>query len=216
MPGDTPRQDSADRLNGPLLVVVIAATALGIFCTFLLSYLSPTPVSEFVTQHVPGDVLVLWLAMAVYTDLKEQKLRNVLTLPLSALGLLYHLLQGDPLFAVYGLLAAFALHFTLWVFGVERAGDAKLMMGIGAFVGWSEMLEISLWTLILLVPVGLVILWIRGRLGNLVEAARWTYHKALGVPVGERPQGTLMAYAAVIASAVVVARFVSWPSSLWT
>ena len=64
MPGDTPHQDSANRLNGPLLIVVIAATALGIFCTFLFSYLSPTPVSEFVTQYLPGDVFVLWLATA--------------------------------------------------------------------------------------------------------------------------------------------------------
>lgn len=61
---DQPQRGSADRINSPLLVVVLSAAGLGILSTLLLSYLSLTAVSDFVTQHVPGDIFVLFLAMA--------------------------------------------------------------------------------------------------------------------------------------------------------
>ena len=61
---DQPQRGSADRINSPLLIVVLSATGLGILSMLWLSYLSLRTVSDFVTQHVPGDIFVLFLAMA--------------------------------------------------------------------------------------------------------------------------------------------------------
>lgn len=164
-----------------------------------------------------GDgILAIGLLVAVYTDLKEQKIPNVLTLPLTGLGVLWHLLQGEVWLPVVGVVAAFALHFGLWALKVERGGDAKLMMAVGAFLGWSEMLEVTVWNLILLFPVGIVVLAVRGRLRNFFETMRFAWRRALGYPVEAPTEQTLMAYAPVIACAVATARFVDWPSSLWT
>ncbi len=64
MSGDHAQRDSADRLNAPLLAIVLSATGLGLFSALLVSYFSPTPVVELVAQHVPGDVFALFLATA--------------------------------------------------------------------------------------------------------------------------------------------------------
>ena len=64
MSGGHAQRERADRLNAPLLVIVISATGFGIFSGLLLSYFSPTPLSDLVTQHVPGNVMVLVLAAA--------------------------------------------------------------------------------------------------------------------------------------------------------
>jgi len=164
-----------------------------------------------------GDgLLAIGLLVAVYTDLKEQKIPNALTLPLTVLGVFYHFLQGVVLLPVIGVAAAFGVHFGLWLLKVERGGDAKLMMAVGAFLGWSEMLEASVWNLLLLFPVGIAVLTARGKLRNFVEAMRFAYRRALGYPVEPPTEQTLMAFAPVIACAVLTARLVDWPSSLWT
>ena len=102
---------------------------------------------------------------------------------------------------------AFALHFAIYALGVERAGDAKLMMGVGALQGWSLMLESTFWTLLLLFPVGLAVLALRGRLRNFWHTIQYSYRKALGYPVEPPKEQTMMAFGPVIAVAVVVARF---------
>jgi CheY-like chemotaxis protein len=66
--GDEP-EHSSDRLNSPLLVVVISATGLGVFAALLLSYLSPAPVPDFVTQQVPGGAAVLFVGAAAAAGL---------------------------------------------------------------------------------------------------------------------------------------------------
>lgn len=168
-------------------------------------------------QWTLGDgLLAIGLLVAVYTDVKEQKIPNRLTLPLTGIGVLWHLVHGEWWLPLVGTVSAFLLHFGLWVLKVERGGDAKLMMAVGAFLGWSEMLEVTVWNLLLLVPVGVVVLALRGKLRNLVETLRFAWRRALGYPVEPPTEQTFMAYAPVIASAVVVARFVDWPSTLWT
>lgn len=156
-------------------------------------------------------ILFTGLAIACVSDLRTQKIPNVLNLSLILLGLLVNA-TGSGLglkFALAGLGAAFVVHYGLWAAGVEKAGDSKLMMGVGALVGWAEMMESTLWMLILLIPVGLVVLAMRGRLGNLKLAAQWTAFKSQGIDMGERPEPTYMAYAPVIGMGVVAAHYTS-------
>lgn len=163
------------------------------------------------------DVLLgVGLLIACYTDLNRQKIPNALTFSLIILGIASHWVRGDFLLPLIGVAAAFALHFVLWMLQVERGGDAKLMMGVGAFYGWSGMLAASVWTLVLLFPVGLTVLAIKGRLGNFFETLRFAWRKALGYPVEPPAEKTMMPFAPVLACAVLAARLLPWPASLWS
>jgi Flp pilus assembly protein protease CpaA len=159
----------------------------------------------------PGDpILALSLVVASITDLRNGRIPNWLTLALIATGIGMHLLLGSVVDSLLGLAAAFGLHFALWVLKVEKAGDAKLMMGVGAFVGWAEVIEATLWMYFLLVPVGVLILAMRGRLGNFLAVLRYRVAKMRGADVGEAPEVTHTPVAPVIAAGVLVGRLTDW------
>lgn len=160
----------------------------------------------------PAEILLwLGLATACVTDLREQKIPNLLTFPLMLAGVLLHLAGGEPLVGLVGIGAAFALHFLLFALGIDRAGDAKLMMAVGAFVGWREMLEATFWSFVLLVPAGVLMLLLLGRLGNFWKALVWTGKKALQIPVGDAPEPTMLPKAPIIAGAVLLAQLTALP-----
>ncbi len=151
------------------------------------------------------------LLVASATDLRDKKIYNWLTFPMIALGIAFHSTLGQGwTFALVGLAAAFALHFFLWIVKVERAGDAKLAMGIGALLGWSFMLESTLWTLVLLIPIGLAVLGFRGKLGNLAKVAHFIVAKAQGAKPKDPPPLTLMAFGPTMAVAALVAWLTEW------
>ena len=134
-------------------------------------------------MSIPPHLLVAWIGLsgAAPTDLASGKIPNWLTGSMMAAGIGTHVIVGaSPWAGVLGLLAAFALHFTLWVLQVNKAGDAKLMMGVGACLGVYGMLETSAWWAILNLPVGLAILALRGRLGNFVAVLRQKIGPSLG------------------------------------
>jgi prepilin peptidase CpaA len=156
----------------------------------------------------PEVVAALGLAVACYTDIRWWKIPNELNLVLVGMGALVNLLDGRLMVAIIGLAAAFAIHFPLWVLGVQKGGDAKLMIGLGAIVGWQLMVETTLWKLILLVPIGLVVLAATGNLSRLTAAAKHVAAKAQGQKVeGEPPQLTYMPFAPVITAGFLVAHF---------
>ena len=153
---------------------------------------------------VAPELVILWAGLfaAVLTDTTTGKIPNWLTGSMMVLGMATHWFIGaEPWAGVLGWLAAVALHFSLWMLGVVKAGDAKLMMGVGACVGVAEMLETTAWWMILYIPVGLLILTIRGRLGNLVAVAKHLSQKATGQPVGEPPELTIAIAGPVIGAA---------------
>lgn len=161
------------------------------------------------SQLGPVDaVLALALLIAVVTDLRSQKIYNWLTFSLMLAGLGFGLATGALGAAAMGLGVAFVLHFVLFALKVDRAGDAKLMMGVGAMVGVVDMLEASLWAFVLFAPMGLVVLAIRGKLGNFLAALKWTATKLLrpNMAAGERPEGTPLAKAPAILLGVAIAR----------
>lgn len=88
--------------------------------------------------------------------------------------------------SMFGLAAAFLIMFPLFAVNVMRAGDAKLLMAIGALAGPWVAVRSLLISCFLFVPVALVILLARGKGGNVWEALRrfWrffytTLHPAL-------------------------------------
>lgn len=153
-------------------------------------------------------MLAVWAAGLGYTswtDARTGRIPNVATFGMMLAGIVLHAAYGAPLFALLGIAVAFAIHYPLYVLGVEKAGDAKLVMGVGALVGWVEAVDTSLWFAVLYLPVGLAVLVARGRLANFRKVMVWQADKARGRAVGDAPEATVLWTAPVIAAAAVAA-----------
>lgn len=151
----------------------------------------------------PADVVLgVVLVTACVTDLRTRRIPNVLTFPAAALGVVETMRAGVWWHGLAGVLVAFVLAAPAWrLGGAMRAGDVKLLMASGAFLGWEGALRGTVFTYVLAFPFGVAVLAWRGRLSNLWRV--WMH--------GEREQLTHVAFAPVIASAVVLARCQPWP-----
>ena len=158
-------------------------------------------------------VMLVGCALASYTDSTTGKILNVLTGPMIIGGLLVHTFGGDWTLGVYGFLAATVIHYPLWMLGVEKGGDVKLLMGIGACVGAYELIETTFWFAALYIPVGFGVLMYRRRLGNVKNVALHMAKKATGAAAGdeEAPPATILWTGPVISAAAVVAWLTDLP-----
>lgn len=152
----------------------------------------------------PRDAgLILLLAAAVFTDLRDQKIYNALTFPMTALGVLTAIpLAAHPWDGLAG--AAVGLLLTLPVEAIRaiRMGDVKLLMAAGA---WMDD-RLAAWAVLLSVAMnlfyGLAVLIARGRLRRL--SAFW--RSGGKNPDGTDMEPTVVAYGPAIAAAVLLAR----------
>jgi Flp pilus assembly protein protease CpaA len=133
-----------------------------------------------VIQNVAEGVLVVGLLIACWTDVKSGKISNRLNGRLILAGIVLLSLAGEPLAPWMGIGLALLIHFPLWVIQVEKGGDAKLMMAVGALSGWRMMLETTLWCAVLYLPVGLLALGMMGRLKNVLPAVAYGLRKSTG------------------------------------
>jgi Flp pilus assembly protein protease CpaA len=152
---------------------------------------------------VIGGLVLGGIAWASWTDVRTGFIRNHLTVSMMLAGLMLHLAYRDPLVALAGAGLAMAIHYPLWALGIEKAGDAKLIMGVGALLGWRDVAELSAWYAVLYLPIGLLVLVVQGRLGNLVAVARHQAAKAAGQDPGPAPTPTPLRTAPVIAAATL-------------
>lgn len=164
---------------------------------------------------LPASMAAFGLAIACVTDLRTGKIPNELTFSLMAIGLLMNAVLGDPMLGVLGFAVATAIHFPLFALGVEKGGDSKLLMGLGALGGWRLVLETTGWYAIVYLPVGIIVLAVSGQLPNLKAKAMWLYQRALAKQSGtefkgEEPPNTMLKTAPVIAAAWGLAYFTTW------
>lgn len=151
------------------------------------------------------------IGVALYTDLTSMRVPNALTFGGMAVGLIWSVIAVDPRWnGIAGIVLAFAIMFPAFAAGrTVRAGDAKLLMAVGAFWGPGEIFEVCMWTYILALPWGLGVLAINGKLGNIVPALKVGWKKATGkFKEGDpEPELTVRAFVPVIVAAALVARF---------
>lgn len=177
-------------------------------------------------HNVAEGILLVGLLIACWTDVQSGRISNRLNGRLMLAGIVLLTLSGDFLAPWMGMGLALLIHFPLWVIQVEKGGDAKLMMAVGALSGWRLMLETTLWCALLYLPVGLIALAMMGRLKNLLPAVAHGLRKSTGwlpeflqpyaagaraiapgdVNDDKEPEVTMLKTAPVIALAWVLAR----------
>lgn len=97
---------------------------------------------------VPWAVVLCGVTAAAVTDIWKYKVYNVLTLPLAATGLLYHVVTGGGsglMFGVGGLMLGFAVLVIPYAFGGIGAGDVKLLAALGAWLG----IKVTFWLFVI-------------------------------------------------------------------
>ena len=117
-----------------------------------------------------GVVLVMLLVITSWTDTRTAKIRNIHTFPSMLAGLLLGLAGGGVnglLTSASGLVAGFLLMLPLFVLHIMKAGDAKLLMAIGAIAGPGIAVRALFASFVLFLPVALVILTVRGGWSNM-------------------------------------------------
>jgi Flp pilus assembly protein protease CpaA len=175
-----------------------------------------------VTWDARDAVMALLLGVACFTDITTGKIRNWLTFPTMAGGVLLSAwLAPHPWDGALGLLLAFGCGVVLWKFGgAYRPGDVKLVMAAGAVGGPEWVLRGILIGLLLNFPFALVVLLLRGRLahfGRFVVALgkALIYRRPMKHFMAEwESKTTVIAFGPVIAAGIVVARLQPWPD-LW-
>ncbi len=135
---------------------------------------------------VPALLTVaLVLTAAVFTELKENKIPNWLTLSGMAAGLAIGYLYGKPALgsSLVGLAIGFGFLFIFYVFGGVGGGDVKLMGAAGALMGGELIKPAVLYTALLGAFLALmIVIWRRDfwlRVGQSVQRlAFWRKTKA--------------------------------------
>jgi prepilin peptidase CpaA len=83
-------------------------------------------------------VLIAFLATCAYTDATKSKIYNKVTFPAMLAGLLLHLIFGGlegVKWSLVGLAFGMAIQWIPMMLGLAKAGDVKLLMGVGALKG---------------------------------------------------------------------------------
>ena len=96
--------------------------------------------------------LTALLLGAAWTDYRQRRIPNLLTMSGIALALILRVAAGPGMLieGLVGVLLAFVLTLPLLMLGVMGGGDAKLLMAIGAFMGPRNFL----WAGVLIAIVG--------------------------------------------------------------
>jgi prepilin peptidase CpaA len=148
-------------------------------------------------QKIAIGVLI---AVACYTDLTIQKIKNWLTFPTMAIGtVLSFWTLGSFWLGAAGVLAGMAACFFPWKLGAIKAGDVKMLMAAGALLGPVPALRATVWMLFLGIPVGLLVLAVKGKLGNVKRV----------VVDGQKAEATVVAHAPVVGMGIIAA--MTWP-----
>jgi prepilin peptidase CpaA len=133
---------------------------------------SALAVAQNVVTHYSFLFFALAALIAAAVDYQTTKIPNVITVPILFFGLAYGFYTNGMnglVNGVLGILVAFALFFPLFILKVMGAGDGKMAMALGAYLGWSLTIKFILMALIAGGISSLLIVVLNGRYKKLFE-----------------------------------------------
>ena len=152
------------------------------------------------TVDVPVAAL---LVVALFTDLKSQRVPNQLTFGGMMVAVFWSTITGDTQASILGILVAFVVMFPGWVLGgAIRAGDAKLLMAVGGFYGPLMAFRAGVLIYLLAMPFGLAVLIYKRRLSGSLKRVWQNARKR----DGEGDELTVVPFVPVVALAVLLVR----------
>lgn len=170
------------------------------------------------THFTVFGLLALILLAASYTDLKEHRIPNAITLGSVVAGIVLQAwfsgLDG-VLSGFGGLAAGLALYLPFYLLGGMGAGDVKLMAAVGAFLGPQTVLLAAGLSLIAGALIGLGVVLTRivllGVLHPYLVTAKYLLCTGTYIPPATNiPVDTRFPYAAAIAAGTLGAVFWLW------
>ncbi len=163
------------------------------------------------TADIPSIMFLgMVLIVATVTDLRFQKIPNMLTFPVMVMALTYHGITNGLdglLFSAGGLAVGFALLILPYLLGVMGAGDVKLMGAVGAILGARGAFMAFLFSGIAGGIYALIIVLIRGkecrvwvtRYGTMLKTFLFTGN-FIPIPAGKNENTPRLFYGVAIAS----------------
>lgn len=166
-------------------------------------------------------ILVAALLTATITDLKSQRIYNWLTFPLMLTGIILHTVIGGldgTLLSLAGFGLGLAVMVVPFLFGMMGAGDVKLMAGLGALLGASNIFTAFIFTclaggvysLVVLLrhrtQVGRIFANIKMTIMNMLVARRFEYEPVADAVLPRLCYGVAIAIGTTIAVGMNFAR----------
>ena len=101
-------------------------------------------------EYVQWICFAVVLALAVWQDIRTRKIKNELNVTGVVLGIVFALIlpERNVWFAILGFFVLLIVGICCWKMKIFRAGDAKLLCVIGAFLEWKMGLNVLLTSII--------------------------------------------------------------------
>ena len=168
-------------------------------------------------MSIPNAILVIVLAVSLYTDLKQRKILNSITVPAAAAGLLYNCAAGGlagAKLSLGGLLAGFALLLIPFLMGGIGAGDVKLLAAVGAIKGPAFVINAGLCSALAGGILALMLLLYRGIFLEVLKNTAWGLVTLKGTFLTRgNMMGGAFPYGVAIFAGTLFTLFTGW--SLW-
>lgn len=136
--------------------------------------MNPEPIPIVTTAELIGLLTLGGLLIATaYTELKDNRIPNVIPLIGLTVGLLVGYFPGGPTLgqSIVGFLAGFGFLFVFYMFGGMGGGDVKLMGAVGALVGYPAILTVLMFTALIGGLMAIVVLiWNRQALKQVARS----------------------------------------------
>ena len=184
-----------------------------------ISHPAPSPPMTMLTS-LKLLALLTMLVAAVFTDLRERRIPNGLTVVGAIVAIMLSTAQGPAILlsSLVGMTVALGLSLPFFALGAIGAGDAKLLSAVGAFMGIGGLLPVALYSAVAGGLIGVAVAVRRGVIVTvLLRVQNAVLHAASlgrrGSPATiQDPDAHTIPYGVAIAMGTLVAWF--FPISL--
>jgi prepilin peptidase CpaA len=122
-----------------------------------------------IIQYIAALLLLL---LAVYSDIKTRKIKNIIVLPFCILGIVINFILGgkDALYySLLGVAIPIVTLFVLFILKMLGAGDIKLLAAIGAVLGSKAIIYVMIFSFL---AGGIMAVFVMALRRNALERAK--------------------------------------------